>query len=178
MFKLANQLGIPGMNTGTFDTSGAPSFQLAEVGSTTGPAPNNPQATGPQYGAGLNVNRCNCPLDRARRPVSGREQLDQDSWQPLAEVRSRPSLCAQSARTERQRPYRHPLFQQPTTSNPNLAQIRRTRLCDLRAGRGDQLPALRQHFNQCEGVPEALLLLWAGHLESNPEADGQLRASL
>ena len=50
------------MNLGTRDTGGAPSFQLAEVGSTTGPAPANPQATGPQYGAGLNVNRCNCPL--------------------------------------------------------------------------------------------------------------------
>ncbi|HMH13673.1 MAG TPA: carboxypeptidase regulatory-like domain-containing protein [Edaphobacter sp.] len=59
---LANQLGIPGMNLGTAATDGAPSFQLAEVGSTTGPAPANPQATGPQYGAGLNVNRCNCPL--------------------------------------------------------------------------------------------------------------------
>src|SRR5580704_12985301 len=50
------------MNTGTFETGGSPSFQLAEVGSATGPAPANPQATGPQYGAGLNVNRCNCPL--------------------------------------------------------------------------------------------------------------------
>ena len=59
---LANQLGIPGMNLGTTATNGAPSFQLAEVGSTTGPAPSNPQATGPQYGAGLNVDRCNCPL--------------------------------------------------------------------------------------------------------------------
>jgi outer membrane receptor protein involved in Fe transport len=59
---LADQLGIPGMNLGTPDTDGAPSFQLAEVGSTTGPAPSNPQSTGPQYGAGLNVDRCNCPL--------------------------------------------------------------------------------------------------------------------
>lgn len=60
---LATQLGIPGMNTGTPFTAGAPSFQLADVGATTGPAPANPQSTGPQYGAGLNVDRCNCPLE-------------------------------------------------------------------------------------------------------------------
>jgi hypothetical protein len=60
--NLATQLGIPGMNTGTSITSGAPSFQLEEVGSLGGAAPSNPQAQGPQYGAGLNVDRCNCPL--------------------------------------------------------------------------------------------------------------------
>ncbi len=59
---LANQLGIPGMNLGTNATNGAPSFQLTEVGSTSGPSPSNPQSQGPQYGAGLNVDRCNCPL--------------------------------------------------------------------------------------------------------------------
>ncbi len=57
---LATQLGIPGMNTADRLTSGSPSFQLTEVGSFGGP--NNSQATGPQYGAGLNVDRCNCPL--------------------------------------------------------------------------------------------------------------------
>ena len=56
----ANQLGIPGMNTSDPITSGAPDFNLTEVGSFG--LPNNGQATGPQYGAGLNVNRCNCPL--------------------------------------------------------------------------------------------------------------------
>ncbi len=60
--QLANQLGIPGMNTADPITGGAPSFQLAEVGASTGAEPSNPQAQGPQYGAGLNVNRCNCPL--------------------------------------------------------------------------------------------------------------------
>jgi hypothetical protein len=60
--QLANQLGIPGMNTGAAITSGAPSFQLEEVGSNAGKAePSNDQSTGPQYGAGLNVTRCNCP---------------------------------------------------------------------------------------------------------------------
>src|SRR5215469_11162444 len=60
--QLATQLGIPGMNTGDPITGGAPSFQLAEVGSTTGAEPSNGQNQGPQYGAGLNVDRCNCPL--------------------------------------------------------------------------------------------------------------------
>jgi outer membrane receptor protein involved in Fe transport len=60
--NLANQLGIPGMNTGTAITSGAPSFQLTEVGSLDGAGPSNGQSSGPQYGAGLNVDRCNCPL--------------------------------------------------------------------------------------------------------------------
>ena len=59
---LANQLGIPGLNTGTSVTNGAPGFNLTEVGSTSGNAPSNPQNSGPQYGSGLNINRCNCPL--------------------------------------------------------------------------------------------------------------------
>jgi hypothetical protein len=57
---LATQLGMPGLNFGDPITSGSPSFQLTEVGSF-GP-PNNSQTQGPQYGAGLNVDRCNCPL--------------------------------------------------------------------------------------------------------------------
>jgi hypothetical protein len=57
---LATQIGAPGLNLGTPITGGAPSFQLTEVGSF-GP-PNNSQNAGPQYGAGLNVDRCNCPL--------------------------------------------------------------------------------------------------------------------
>jgi hypothetical protein len=60
--ELATQLGIPGMNTGVSITGGAPSFQLAEVGASTGAEPANGQNQGPQYGAGLNVDRCNCPL--------------------------------------------------------------------------------------------------------------------
>jgi hypothetical protein len=57
---LATQLGAPGLNMGDPTTSGSPSFQLTEVGSFGGP--NNSQTQGPQYGAGLNVDRCNCPL--------------------------------------------------------------------------------------------------------------------
>lgn len=60
--QLATQLGIPGMNTGVAATSGAPSIQLAELGTDLRAEPSNSQAAGPQYGAGLNVDRCNCPL--------------------------------------------------------------------------------------------------------------------
>lgn len=56
----ATQLGIPGLNTSDPITSGAPSFNLTEVGGNG--QPNNGQSQGPQYGAGLNVGRCNCPL--------------------------------------------------------------------------------------------------------------------
>jgi hypothetical protein len=56
----ATQLGIPGENLGTQITSGSPDFNLTEVGSSGNP--NNAQGAGPQYGAGLNVDRCNCPL--------------------------------------------------------------------------------------------------------------------
>jgi len=56
----ATQLGIPGENLGTPSTSGAPLFNITEVGSFGNP--NNSQGTGPQYGGGLNVTRCNCPL--------------------------------------------------------------------------------------------------------------------
>ena len=58
-------LGIPGENRGTPDTSGAPLFNLTEVGRFGAPGGNvnsNAAGTGPQYGGGLNVTRCNCPL--------------------------------------------------------------------------------------------------------------------
>jgi hypothetical protein len=55
----ATQLGIPGENLDA-TTTGAPGFNLTEVGSFGGP--NNSQAAGPQYGSGLNITRCNCPL--------------------------------------------------------------------------------------------------------------------
>jgi hypothetical protein len=59
----ATQLGIPGLNVGGL-TTGAPGFNIAEVGSTVngGSNPNNTTSQGPQYGSGLNITRCNCPL--------------------------------------------------------------------------------------------------------------------
>jgi hypothetical protein len=58
--NFATNLGIPGINTGSLDTSGAPGFNITNVGSTGGP--NNPQSGGAQYGSDLNITRCNCPL--------------------------------------------------------------------------------------------------------------------
>lgn len=58
--NFATQLGIPGENLGDATTSGSPDFNITEVGSSGNP--NNSQGAGPQYGAGLNVDRCNCPL--------------------------------------------------------------------------------------------------------------------
>ena len=46
----AKGIGIPGINFGTNFTSGAPGFQIDTVGGTA------------HVGAGLNINRCNCPL--------------------------------------------------------------------------------------------------------------------
>jgi hypothetical protein len=56
----SGNLGIPGLNLDSGFTSGASAFNLTEVGSTGDP--NNPSNVGPQYGSGLNVNRCNCPV--------------------------------------------------------------------------------------------------------------------
>jgi outer membrane receptor protein involved in Fe transport len=53
-------LGIPGVNLDSGFTSGASAFNLTDIGGRGNP--NNPSGAGPQYGSGLNVNRCNCPL--------------------------------------------------------------------------------------------------------------------
>ena len=50
--NFATQLGIPGINTGSSFTSGAPGFVISMP--FTGTQSN--------IGAGLNINRCNCPL--------------------------------------------------------------------------------------------------------------------
>ncbi|HVJ07641.1 MAG TPA: carboxypeptidase regulatory-like domain-containing protein [Acidisarcina sp.] len=55
----AKNLGIPGLNLDT-TTTGAPGFNITDVGSFGGPS--NSQAAGAQYGSGLNITRCNCPL--------------------------------------------------------------------------------------------------------------------
>ncbi len=60
--SFATQLGIPGMNMGDSFTSGSPAFNIADVDVHGNGGPNNPQSEGSQYGSGLNINRCNCPL--------------------------------------------------------------------------------------------------------------------
>jgi outer membrane receptor protein involved in Fe transport len=57
----ANQLGIPGLNVDSV-TAGAPAFKIAESDRSGNQTANQGQNQGAQYGSGLNVNRCNCPL--------------------------------------------------------------------------------------------------------------------
>jgi hypothetical protein len=54
--EFANSLGIPGINLGTFFTSGAPGFVFDTLPGGGG------GTNGWSYGDGLGVNRCNCPL--------------------------------------------------------------------------------------------------------------------
>jgi len=57
----ATALGIPGLNVGGA-TSGAPAFEIAESDRSGNQTANQGQNLGAQYGSGLNINRCNCPL--------------------------------------------------------------------------------------------------------------------
>src|SRR5579883_1248588 len=52
----ATQLGIPGLNTGSSFTSGAPAFNIADSDRSGNETANNAQSQGPQYGSGLNIN--------------------------------------------------------------------------------------------------------------------------
>lgn len=56
----ATQLGIPGLNTSNSFTNGAPGFLITDAGKFGQSDPDT--SKGSQYGAGLNINRCNCPL--------------------------------------------------------------------------------------------------------------------
>jgi hypothetical protein len=70
--EFATQLGIPGINFGDRFTSGAPDFNLQDVGSTNlTNNPTNAQSLGPQYGSGLNINRCNCPTTEKEDQIQG-----------------------------------------------------------------------------------------------------------
>jgi len=55
-------LPIDGENVNVPVNFGAPSFNISDLNVTNpNSGPNNSQAAGSQYGAGLNVDRCNCP---------------------------------------------------------------------------------------------------------------------
>jgi hypothetical protein len=60
--NLQQDLGIPFSNLGTSVTSGAAGFLLEDIGRTGVATKSQADGTGPQYGSGLSVNRCNCPL--------------------------------------------------------------------------------------------------------------------
>jgi len=70
----AQNLGIPGLNLGDAFTSGASGFNIADVASTQGnflQNPSNPQSGGAQYGSGLNITRCNCPVTQKEDQFQG-----------------------------------------------------------------------------------------------------------
>jgi hypothetical protein len=121
--NLATQLGIPGMNTGTLITSGAPSFQLTEVGNLNGASASNPQAQGPQYGAGLNVDRCNCPLiekeDQFQAVNNWTKILGNHALKFGADIRYARNLRVPSDNDRTGILY----FSNNYTSNPNLSTI-------------------------------------------------------
>jgi outer membrane receptor protein involved in Fe transport len=118
--EFANQLQIPGLNLGTLITSGAPAFDITEVGSQGGP--NNGQNQGPQYGSGLNTNRCNCPLtekeDQFQVVNNWTKILGNHSIKFGADLRYARNLRVPSDQN------RTGILQFGTgpTSNPNLAQ--------------------------------------------------------
>lgn len=61
---LQNQLGIPDSNLGDSFTNGAAAFNIEDPGRTGVGSSSQGSGVGPQYGSGLNVNRCNCPLSQ------------------------------------------------------------------------------------------------------------------
>ncbi len=162
-------LGIPGMNLNEI-TSGAGAFQLTEVGSSGGPS--NGQSTGPQYGSGLNVTRCNCPL---------REREDQyqivDNWTWIKGNHS----FKFGADLRYARNLRVPSDSDRTGiinfgTGPTSAPVTFTGglgFATFVLGDVYPIPALRQHVDECEGVPEADLLLRSGHVARNSQIDCQ-----
>jgi outer membrane receptor protein involved in Fe transport len=57
-------LGIPDSNLDAGFTSGASAFNIEDPGRTAVASSTQGSGVGPQYGSGLNVNRCNCPLSQ------------------------------------------------------------------------------------------------------------------
>jgi outer membrane receptor protein involved in Fe transport len=57
-------LGIPDSNLDAGFTSGASAFNIEDPGRTAVASSSQGSGVGPQYGSGLNVNRCNCPLSQ------------------------------------------------------------------------------------------------------------------
>jgi outer membrane receptor protein involved in Fe transport len=118
--NLATQLGIPGLNTGAFGSAGAPAFEMTEVGAQGAPA--NGQNAGPQYGSGLNTNRCNCPLiereDQFQLVNNWTKIIGNHSLKVGADLRYARNLRVPSDNNRTGILY----FGTGPTSNPNLAQ--------------------------------------------------------
>ena len=105
------------------------------------------------------------PADRARRPVPDREQLDRIIGNHTVKVGADlrygrnlrvPSDSDRAGQIE---------LQHRTNLESRPGDPGRSRLCDLRMlGDVHQLQPLRLHIHQRQGIPEAHVLLRAGHL--------------
>ena len=176
---LATQLGIPGMNTGDPITGGAPSFQLAEVGSSTEPRAFQSTEPGTAVWRWSERDRCNCPLiekeDQYQFVNNWTKVLGNHSIKFGADLRYARNLRVPSDNDRTGILY----FSNQPTSNPNITTGRRAASASrLSLSEGDRLQALRQHINEREGVPETRLLLCAGHLANYAEADRELWSAL
>ena len=97
--NFATQLGIPNENTADPITSGAPLFNITEVGSFGDPG--NGSGAGPQYGGGLNVTRCNCPLKEKEDQFQVVNNWTKTLGNHAVKVWCRSSLCAQPSGAKR-----------------------------------------------------------------------------
>ena len=84
--EFANTLGIPGINTGSYFTSGAPGFVISN------------RRRNLQHRRRLEHQPLQLPTDRARRPVPDRQQLDHGPRQPHLQDWCRSALWPQPPR--------------------------------------------------------------------------------
>ncbi len=176
--NFADTLGIPGINIGGNITSGSPGFSIGNLPGGSGGTQGNPV-----YGDGLNINRCNCPLtereDQFQIVNNWTKIWGNHSFKVGADLRYGRNLRVPSDND------RAGLlnFGNGPTENPNLQDARRPGIRQLPAGRCVQhhrrgIQPLRFYFHQRQRVPEAHLLLWAGHLARHQEPDPEPWPSL
>jgi hypothetical protein len=161
--EFANTLGIPGINIGGSITSGAPGFNITNVPGGGG------GTNGTVYGDGLGVNRCNCPLtereDQFQIVNNWTRIIGNHSVKVGADLRYGRNLRVPSDNDRAgQLNFRHRSRPGPPSPTTLRANRRAAWFCHLPAWRRNQLQPLRLHLHQRQGIPEAYLLLWAGHL--------------
>ena len=132
---------------------------------------------GPQYGSGLNVNRCNCPLsqreDQYQVVNNWTKILGNHSVKFGADLRYARNLRVPSD-VNRAGEFK---FGVGPTSSPT-DQAGGLGFATFLLGDVTSLLAVRQHFDEREGVPEEDLLLRSGHLARHSESDAESRCPL
>jgi hypothetical protein len=161
--EFANTLGIPGINIGGTITSGAPGFVINNLPGGGG------GTNGTVYGDGLGVNRCNCPLtereDQFQIVNNWTKIIGNHAVKVGADLRYGRNLRVPSDNDRAGQLN----FATGPTENP-LLLLQGGLGFALPAGRRNQLQPLRLHLHQRQGVPEAHLLLCAGHLARHPSS--------